>query len=160
MTAGRPSSYTKELADRICARLAAGESMRTVCKDEDLPSAQTLFSWMRVYPEFLEQYARAKEESADALVEETLDIADNGTNDWMEKNNAEGDCIGYTLNGEHVQRSRLRVETRKWMASKLKPKKYGEKVQTEHALADSLTALLTQIAQQKPGLPDPIDGDR
>ena len=130
---GRPSSYTQELTDRICARLAAGESLRTVCKDDDMPSVQTVFTWMRVHPEFLEQYTRAKEESADALIEESLDIADDGTNDWMEKLNADGEKIGWQLNGEHVQRSRLRIETRKWMASKLKPKKYGERVLNEHS---------------------------
>jgi hypothetical protein len=128
----RPSSYTLELADKICARLAAGESMRTVCKDEDMPVVQTLFNWMRVHPEFLEQYTRAKEESADALIEESLDIADDGTNDWMVKHGADGAAIGWQLNGEHVQRSKLRIDTRKWMASKLKPKRYGDKVTNEH----------------------------
>ena len=132
MAAGRPSSYTMEVADRICAELASGISLRTVCKADDMPSAQTVFSWMRAYPEFLEQYTRAKEESADSLIEESLDIADDGTNDWMEKHDSNGECIGYQLNGEHVQRSKLRIETRKWMASKLKPKKYGDKIDLNH----------------------------
>lgn len=82
---------------------------------------------MRKYPEFLKQYARAKEESADAMAEEMLDIADDGTNDWMARSEQRGG--GYELNGEHIQRSRVRIDTRKWLASKLKPKKYGEKVE-------------------------------
>jgi hypothetical protein len=64
-----------------------------------------------------------------ALAEETLDIADDGRNDWMERNDPKNQ--GYEFNGEHVQRSRLRVDARKWFAAKVAPKKYGEKVQQE-----------------------------
>jgi hypothetical protein len=126
---GRPSGYTQEIADRICARLVDGLSLRTICKADDMPSCQTVYTWLRSRPEFLDQYARAKEDAADAFAEEMLDIADEGTNDWMAANDPEN--LGYKLNGEHINRSRLRVDTRKWIASKLKPKKYGEKVQTE-----------------------------
>ena len=87
---------------------------------------QTIFSWLRTKPEFLEQYARAKQESADALAEELLDIADDGSNDWMESNKPGNQ--GYDMNGEALQRSRLRVDTRKWLMSKQKPKKYGDKM--------------------------------
>lgn len=121
--------FTPELADAICARLADGESLRSICRDDSMPSTQTMFNWMRSQPGFVEQYARAKEESADAHADDILDIADDGTNDWMERKNSEGENIGWQVNGEHVQRSRLRVETRKWIASKLKPKKYGDKVE-------------------------------
>lgn len=79
---GRPSKYTKELADAICERLAMGESMRTVCIGETMPAMSTIFKWLRENDKFSEQYARAKQESADAMAEEILDIADNGTNDW------------------------------------------------------------------------------
>lgn len=87
-----------------------------------MPSVQTVFSWMRKHPEFLEQYARAKEESADALADEILDIADDSTNDTVETED------GVRVNHENIQRARLRVDTRKWIASKLKPKKYGDKL--------------------------------
>ena len=73
----------------------------------------------------------AKEESADALVEDILDIADDGSNDWMAVHGKDG-SEAWKLNGEHVQRSRLRVDTRKWIASKLKPKKYGEKIEVDN----------------------------
>lgn len=131
MPAGRPESYTPEIADLICSRLANGESLRSICRDPDLPSTVTVFAWMRRHPDFLNQYTRAKEESSDALIEEMVDIADDGTNDWMEKVASDGEHIGWQLNGEHVQRSRLRIETRKWIASKLKPKKYGDKISQE-----------------------------
>lgn len=79
---------------------------------------------MRKYPEFLDQYTRAKEESADAMTEDMMDIADDGHNDWMEK--YYGDDVVWVENKEAIARSRLRVETRKWLASKMKPKKYWE----------------------------------
>jgi len=126
---GRPTKYTQRLADKICALLSEGQSMRTVCKDSKLPSARTLFYWLRTNEEFLQQYTRAKEESADALTDEMLDIADNATNDWMEKQGK--DAKGYETNGENIQRSRLRIDTRKWLSSKLKPKKYGDRTQLD-----------------------------
>lgn len=133
---GRPSDYTQEIADRICAQLAEGKSMRTVCIGEDMPAMSTIFKWLRERKEFSEQYAKAKAESADAMVEEMLDIADDARNDWMEYHDKEGESLGYKINGDHVQRSRLRVETRKWIAAKLKPKKYGEKVDMNHGGQD------------------------
>jgi len=119
---GRPTLYTQELADYICEQLAEGKSMRTVAKDEKLPSMQTMFTWLRVHKEFLEQYTRAKEEAADLLVEEMLEIADEVSNDTISTDK------GDKPNSEWINRSRLRVDTRKWVASKLKPKKYGDKV--------------------------------
>ncbi len=140
---GRPSSYTQDIADRICSELADGKSMRTVCKADGMPSMQTVFSWLRTMPAFLEQYTRAKEDAADAFAEEMLDIADDAANDWMAANDPENP--GYRLNGEHINRSRLRVDTRKWIASKLKPKKYGDKVQTELTGADG-KALIPEMS--------------
>jgi len=128
---GRPTIFTKELGDSICAKLAMGQSLRTVLMGEEMPSMVTVFSWLRTNEEFLNQYARAKEESADALSDEILDIADDGSNDWMEIHKG-----GYTstiVDQEAVQRSKLRVDTRKWIASKMKPKKYGDKVDVTSA---------------------------
>lgn len=127
---GRPTDYSQELADYICGELAIGKSLRSVCREEWTPALSTVFKWLRTHKEFSDQYAKAKEESADAHSEEILDIADNATNDYMEAVDDEG-AVAYRLNGENIQRSRLRVDTRKWLASKLKPKKYGEKIQQE-----------------------------
>lgn len=124
---GRPTKYTKQLADKICSELALGFSMRTVSGNTWSPSMATIFSWLRTKPQFLEQYEKAKQESTDAMAEDIMDIADNGTNDWEEKERADG-SIYIALNNEHIQRSRLRVDTRKWLMAKMKPKKYGEKV--------------------------------
>jgi hypothetical protein len=123
---GRPSDYTQDLADKICSELADGKSMRTVCSADEMPDKATVFRWIRTIEEFRNQYTRAKEESADALTDEMIDIADDGTNDYITKTNDDGSEYE-ALNSEHIQRSRLRIETRKWLSSKLKPKKYGDK---------------------------------
>jgi hypothetical protein len=94
-----------------------------------MPAIGTFFRWLQEKPEFKERYARAKEEGCDALFEELMEIADDGKNDWMETNDP--DNPGYRFNGEHYQRSRLRVDTRKWALSKLKPKRYGERMELE-----------------------------
>jgi len=88
----------------------------------------TVFKWLADNKEFSEQYARAKQVQADYYADEIIDIADDGTNDWMEVRDKEGEnVIGWRENGESIRRSVLRVDARKWVAAKLLPKKYGEK---------------------------------
>jgi hypothetical protein len=116
---GRPSSYTKELSDKICQELAMGKSIRTVCASDEMPSVATIFNWMRAHPEFLEQYARAKQEAADAMAEDILTIAEV-TVDMVQQNP--------TVAGPMVQAQRLHIDTKKWLMSKLQPKKYGDKL--------------------------------
>jgi hypothetical protein len=133
---GRPSDFTPEIANAICEELIEGKSLRTICAAEDKPSASTVCRWLSQHAEFREQYAHAREAQADTLTDEMLDIADNGTNDWMAKKDGDGFLIAQEYNGDAVQRSKLRIDTRKWYASKLAPKKYGDKVTNEHTGAD------------------------
>lgn len=123
---GRPTKYNEKLVIEFCRRIAQGKSMRTVCKAPDMPDMTTIFDWLRIYEEFAHQYARACEERSEAYIEEIFDIADDGSNDWMEE-----EFRGQTrtvLNREAIERSKLRADVRKWYASKLKPKKYGDKL--------------------------------
>jgi hypothetical protein len=127
MAAGRPTAFTEEIAEKICEQIAtSSKSLRTVCEGEDMPSVSTVMKWVKDNKEFSEQYARAKEEQADFLAEEILEISDDATNDYMTV--VKGDVSYEVENKEFISRSRLRVEARKWVASKLKPKKYGDKV--------------------------------
>lgn len=87
-----------------------------------MPGVSTVLRWLRDMPEFQEQYARAKEEQADFLAEEMLEIADDKSDDLLDTEE------GQSANPVAVQRARLRVDARKWAAAKLKPKKYGDKV--------------------------------
>jgi len=125
--------FTQEIADEICQRLIEGESLRSICRADHMPSAALVCRWCHDYEAFGEQYTRARENQADTLADEMLDIADDAQNDWMEKNAP--DNPGWSINGEHVSRSRLRIETRKWLAMKMKPKKWGDKI--EHDLKSS-----------------------
>lgn len=136
--------FTQELADFICEALANGESLRTICLPAEMPSVATVCRWLGEKPTFADQYARAREAQADTLADEILDISDNGVNDWIEKFGAEGQSTGWEYNGDAVQRSRLRVDSRKWYASKLAPKKYGDKIDIEHSGTVNLHSALTQ----------------
>lgn len=129
--AGRPSEYTVEAAAAICAEIACGKSVREICRADEMPAMSTIFSWLSKHSDFAEQYVRAREAQADYLAEELLEIADDGSNDWMERQGKDGETSGYVVNGEAVQRSKLRVDARKWLMSKLQPKKYGDKLQAE-----------------------------
>lgn len=130
---GRPTKYTEQLGSKICSKLACGDSLRRISQEPGMPSTVTMFSWLRKHDEFLNQYTIAKQECADVYAEEIIDIADDGTNDWMERLDKDGNPAGWMVNKEHIARSRLRVESRKWLMVKLKPKKYGEKTHTEHS---------------------------
>lgn len=94
-----------------------------------MPDKATVFRWLAKYEAFRDQYARAREAQADALFDDILDIADDGRNDWMQRKFGEEDR--WVENGEALRRSALRIDARKWMAGKLLPKKYGEKVMQE-----------------------------
>lgn len=138
------AEFSQELFDRICERIADGESLRTICADEDMPSKTTVFRWLANDAALSDQYARAREAQADAIFDEILDIADTAVNDWMETNGQ--DDVGYRVNGEHIQRSRLRIDARKWMAGKLRPKVYGDKVDVEHS--GGFTVVLPEVASK------------
>ncbi len=115
---GRPSKYTDVLAAKICERLAEGETLRSICRDDAMPDKATVLRWLgdKKKTDFRDQYAHAREMQADALFDEALEIADDASDDWI--TGQDGKTV---LNHEHVQRSRLRVDTRKWAAGKLAP---------------------------------------
>jgi hypothetical protein len=122
----RPSIYSDDLAASICARLAAGESLRRICADDAMPCRDTVFAWVSTNPQFSDQYAKARQFQMEAMAEDILEIADDGTNDTYT------DDEGRTrVDSDVIARSRLRVDTRKWLMSKLAPKKYGDRVSQE-----------------------------
>ena len=95
----------------------------------NFPTYSTIMKWLSEDKELSDKYARAKEAQADFMADEMLDIADDGRNDWMTRTGRDGEDYE-VINKEVIQRSKVRIDTRKWLASKLKPKKYGDKVQT------------------------------
>lgn len=122
---GRPTHYTEELAIRICEALATStESYEKICvANPDFPDRSIMRLWRYKHEEFGRMYMQARACQSDLFIEELLEIADDGRNDWM-WNEKLGDFV---VNNEAINRSRLRVDTRKWIACKLLPKVYGER---------------------------------
>jgi hypothetical protein len=112
---GRPSSFTQELADAICERLSEGESLRSICEGPHMPSKAAVFRWLANNDNFRDQYARARETQADVIADEVLSIADNATD---------------------PAKARVQIDARKWLAGKMRPKVYGDKVIAEHSGPD------------------------
>ena len=121
---GRDSDYTPEMGLLVCDLIGNGKSLREVAKMDGMPSSQTILRWVASFPVFREQYTKAREELLEHWADDILEISDNGTNDYVATHDP--DNPGYRLNGEHYQRSRLRVDSRKWLLSKLAPRKYGD----------------------------------
>ncbi len=133
---GRPSSYTDSVADAILNRIAGGEALYRICKDDGMPDPVTVRNWLATRPDFLTKYARAREAQADTLADEILQIADDDATD--------------------PQSRRVRVDARKWLAGKLRPKVYGDKldvsaaVQVGGALRQELVVTVVDPANPDP----------
>ena len=120
---GRPSDYSEDFAAEICARISAGEPLVRICRDDHMPHVVTVYRWLSRIPEFRNMYTQAKEEQADTLAEEIQDIADQMP---METTDKEGNT---RFDPAYINWMRLRVDSRKWVAAKLKPRKYGDRVE-------------------------------
>jgi hypothetical protein len=130
MAIGRPSSYTQELAAEICKRLAETEhGLIFVCEAEGMPAAGTVYEWLNKHAEFADMYARARDRQADRFAAESLRIADT--------------AIDANL-------ARLRVDTRKWAASKLAPKKYGDRITNEQVGDGGGPVIFKTVYEGKP----------
>ena len=143
MPAGRPAyALTSDLEQTICFRIAHGESVRNIAQDEAMPSSATIYEHLIESKQFQEQYARAREAQMEAMSDEILAIADDSTNDTMTIKR--GDLEIEVADNEWINRSRLRVDTRKWLMGKLAPKKYGDKIQQEHSGEVGIRSLVVQ----------------
>lgn len=97
---------------RVCLEITEGKSLRSICLAEDMPSAETIRVWLIEDGDFSAQYARAREQQADFYADEIIDIADEA---------------------KDANLARLQIDARKWKASKLQPKKYGDKIDLNHS---------------------------
>lgn len=127
---GRPSDYSREIAQVICRQLGNGESLRQICASPGMPGKTTIMKWLESNLEFRGQYVRARELQAEHWAEEIIEIADDSQNDFIEKEGRDGSTYE-AVNFENINRSRLRVDTRKWLMARLAPKKYGDKITNE-----------------------------
>ena len=113
---GRPTDFSQEIADAVFTHMVEGKSVRSFCANKANPSLTTLYRWLRENPEFRQQYESGLEMRADTHAEQLIEISEDDTGD--------------------VQRDRLKVDTRKWLMSRMKPKKYGDKITQEHTGKD------------------------
>lgn len=127
---GRPTTYSLDMVSTICERLVEGQSLRAICRDDCMPGLSTVFQWLAAHQEFADMYARAREEQAEALAAEIVEIADEEKYEPVE---VDGVLVGVRFDSTAVSRNKLRVDTRKWVAAKLKPRVYGDKVQLADA---------------------------
>ena len=116
---GRPTDYTKDMADKICEKIANGRSLRSICAEDGMPPMKTIYRWLEANEEFRHQYARARDKQADYFAEEIIEIADS----------AEAESAA-------VSKAKLQIDARKWAASKIAPKKYGDKQEIDVKSSD------------------------
>lgn len=143
----RPSTFTQKLADSICERIAEGESLRTICATPDMPSRMSVFRWLadENRAAFRDQYARAREEQADFYAESIVEIADECEIEASYK----GEEVVLDVSSSAIARNRLRVDARKWYASKLAPKKYGDKLELGGSKDSPLVVEITRFGPDK-----------
>jgi hypothetical protein len=128
MATGRPSKYSNKIALDICEQITKGKSLNRICKSDLMPSISTAFKWLDKHSEFRDNYTQARKEQAETIFEEMIDIADESTNDFMTDENGHK-----KVDQEAMARTRLRIETRKWVLGKMRPKKYSDKLQVDHS---------------------------
>lgn len=131
---GRPTLYSDELGQKIAELLADGLTVNEIERMDGMPHGRTIRGWaLHADHPFFPLYSRGRELGYMKMADDMTDIMDDGRNDWMARQMAsagddEPTKVAWQINGEHVSRSRLRFEGRKWLLSKALPKIYGDKV--------------------------------
>lgn len=151
----------------ICRRVSCGDSLITICaEDHAMPPYHIVLSWTQSYPGFGDALKDAQRLRGEFWVEEAISIADDARNDWMRRNDPLNP--GWIANGEHVARSKLRIDIRKWAASKYYPAKFGDKLAIEgdptkplvvsvtHEIVHVVKQETVQVIEAKPDAWDPV----
>lgn len=139
---GALTTYTKAKADEICRRMALGETSEQICKTEGMPTPATLWNWRQAHPDFLEAYARAREDQMHAWSEQIVTLIDDAEADWTvdtKRSNkdvlsVEGDVEGRVVlkyKRLHLERAKAMVEVRKWLMAKIVPAVFGDRQQVD-----------------------------
>jgi hypothetical protein len=144
---GRPSTYSEAIAAEICERLAAGESLKAICRDEHMPPDPTVRRWVIVDEQgFAAQYVRARDIALDRMADEIVEIADNPQIGEKIKHGKDGTEI---TEGDMIEHRRLRVDARKWYLCKLAPKRYGDRLDLGNADGQPLQIAVTSFGEGK-----------
>jgi hypothetical protein len=139
----------------------AGASLKAIGEDPRMPSKRTIIRWLADprLTDFREMYYYARRVAAEVRIDEIFEIADDSSNDWEPVYDKDGVEIGEKPNNEAIQRSRVRIDTRKWYAAKMVPRMYGENSQVELGVTGDLAELLKAASNKDEGLPPPIEGE-
>lgn len=129
---GKPSKCTPALVKEICQRLSLGEPLAQICRDKHIPCPSTIRRWADKDESISLLIARARDDGFDYIAADCFNIADDGTNDYMQSLDSDG-AMAFKLNGEHIQRSKLRIDTRLKLLAKWNPKKYGDNATLKHS---------------------------
>lgn len=148
---GSGSKFNQEMADRILELMRSPMSLRRACIEVGI-APSTVIRWKNDNTDFGEQYAIARLDQVEAYVDEIMDIADDRSLDYYEVKDSNGN-IRKVVDHEHINRSRLRVDTRKWYASKVAPKLYGDKLQVDQTVQGSLEMFMDSLAGSSLGPP-------
>lgn len=155
------SSYNEKLARKLCERIMMGESLKSIVEDPRMPSKRAVIRWL-AHPklaDFREMYYYARRIQAEGYIDEIIEIADDNSGDWKPVYNSDGELVDIKADNEAIQRSRVRIDTRKWLALKHLPKIYGDKTQIELDATGDLAELLRAASNKDDGLPPPIEGE-
>lgn len=131
---GRPSKATPETLAALTSRIAAGETLAAICKDQDMPSPGTVWRWRQENSGFRDSYALARVAQMEVWADEIVEIADDSTLDMVEKVGRNGSKY-MAVDQENIARSRLRVDTRKFLMAKLAPHLFGERIEVAGTVA-------------------------
>lgn len=141
---GRPSIRTETITRAIVDRLTAGEPLAVILRDDGMPSPSTWYRWCEEDATLSGEVARAREHGADAIAADCLKIADDGSHDFIPGKD------GPVLDSEHVQRSKLRIETRLKLLRCWDPKRYGDKLEVDNKGDMTLTVNIGRLSEDKP----------
>lgn len=148
MAIGRPTTYSDEIAGRICDEIAAGRSVPEICEAEDMPAPRTVFVWLEKHPEFVQRYARAREAQADLMDQMILKTASAEPGHVIVEDE-DGTKTKYSVDGAEVQHRRLKIDALKWRAAHLAPKKYGtQRQEVEHSGKVSVENLICSVVDK------------
>jgi hypothetical protein len=124
---GRPSTYSHETAETICEEMLQGKGLVEICRAADMPSRVTVYRWLESNPDFRARMQRAREGLMDFFAEQILQIAFDESGDILIEQ--DGDKSKAVANHAKVQRDRLKIDSLKWTAARLFPKRYGDKME-------------------------------
>jgi len=151
--------YSAHIANKICALIMQKNSLTKICNMPGMPRLNTVIGWLAdpKRADFREQYYYARRVQAELLLDEIFDIADDTSNDWKPTYDKNGEQNGWKPDNEAIQRSRVKIDTRKWFAAKMVPRLYGDRAQVDLDVTGDLAELMRQASNSDKGLPKPVD---